>query len=192
MIARSRSKALWTSAQAPLCAGLLPVRRRPRPLSVGNVARGGSRPRLICSTSRWRESPVSRELRSCAVVGAKAWRRASLANGPCAVAWRRYCGARTPPSASPSTPHLGPRPGMRTRSSAHQELEPADVAEVAGQGTRGVGGEHAFGASVSVDGMQRGGHLAQLDAAPGPFQTWRPLHSSSPRMSSVRANPSCC
>ena len=123
--------------------------------------------RLICSTSRWRESPVSRELRSCAVVGVEARRgviepvrvdthqearREGLAEGfaPqrtlrgrlaallwCADAPVRIpfdCGARTPPSASPSTPHLGPRPGMRTRSSAHQEREPVPA----------IGGEHAL------------------------------------------------
>ena len=36
-----------------------------------------------------------------------------------------------------------------------------DVEEVAGQGTHGVGGEHAFGTSVSVDGMQRGARQAR-------------------------------
>ena len=36
-----------------------------------------------------------------------------------------------------------------------------DVEEVAGQGTHGVGGEHAFGTSVLVDGMQRGARQAR-------------------------------
>ena len=39
---------------------------------------------------------------------------------------------------------------------------------VAGQGTHGVGGEHAFGTSVSVNGMQRGARQARTRPAEKP------------------------
>ena len=99
---------------------------------------------------------------------AKAWRRASLADGHCRPAAsgcrgagpvgpggrlvpkgsirRRPSGARTPPSASPSTPHLGAECGRgRPRTNRCQCL---------------------WGFGVSRWDAARGGHLAPLDAAP--------------------------
>ena len=216
--------------------------------SLGSMAES----RLICSTSRWRECPVSRELRSCAVVGVEARRgviepvagrrapggasrrlgagllsptgiadqqrpdaaalaRLDLVGGssPKGSIRRRPSGARTPPSASPSTPHLGAECGRgrpRTKSSSAEtgaELtsrlganrrKGPDIRRVPARDSwlvvrmrtgrprtrsgRGRSRAHSlfavdrcqclWGFRVSRWDAARGGHLAPLDAAPGP------------------------
>ena len=194
--------------------------------------------RLICSTSRWREGPVSRELRSCAVVGVEARRRATeparvdahqkgrregLAQGfsrrrtllgrlaalrfggevadrvagllagiadqqrldaaalaqldlvggssPKGSICGRPSGARTPPSASPSTPHLG---AEWTRSSAHQSLP------------------MPLGLPCQSMGCSAGWPPRATRRRTGPFQTWRPstpLRRGCPACGLTR---SCC